>query len=98
MPIRLSPAVRAAIKSEAKLELLLLLEQGAWSALELARELGRKQVTVQYHLDGLVALGLVAEVSREPVSGGARVFYAAVGVGWKDAVEQLNGLDAGSEQ
>lgn len=89
---RLSPAARAAIQSDARLEVLLLLEQASWTAAELAQALGRSRQAIVHHIAELTRAGLVEEVGREPISGGPLISYGATHAGWAEAVRALNSV------
>lgn len=90
--VRLSPSARAGIQSDARLDVLLALEEQDRTTTELARELGGTRAAILHHLRALIDAGLVREVGSQPISGGLLRTYGAVGTGWAEAVAALNKL------
>ena len=90
--VRLSPSARTAIESEARLDVLLLLEQDDRTATEIAKQLGRSRQAVLHHLRALIDAGLVREVSSEPIAGGPLRTYGVVRRGWAGIVEAANAV------
>ncbi len=83
----------AAVQSPRRVEILVLLEQSAWTSAELADELGTTRQTVMHHVRALMDAGLVHVVSEEGGhAGGPLRSYGAVHTGWAAAIAALNAV------
>ena len=81
-PEGLDPRIVQALAHPLRHQLLVRLNEGEASPVEMARELGQPVGRVSHHIQSLVRLGAIELVRTEPRRGAVEHFYRAVAPAW----------------